>query len=309
MENVISEINKEFNYQIEEYKNNKEDIAKLSDIINQSSNNIYFCGIGKSGNMAKHCSDLLKSINYPSFYLELINLNHGDIGTLKINDIIIIFSNSGNTNELLNLIPLFKNKNVKTIGICNNKDSKFNLVCDITFTLPFKNEISGDIDKIPTNSVMSQLIFINILVSFLKKNIDVNKYKLNHLGGDIGRRLLKIKDCLILDYPKIIIDKSSISLTSIFLEMTTKRIGCCFFEKKKKNLFGILTDGDIRKLLIKKPNLNYIELNDINTNFSYESDTNKYMNDCLNQRYIPILENKNIIGIIVNNYKHGKILK
>ena len=301
MENILSEIKEEFNFQINNF--NVKEITNLSKIIHSVTGNIYFSGVGKSGNIAKHCCDLLKCISYSCFFFDLLNSTHGNIGTMKNNDIIIMFSNSGNTYELINVIPLFKKIGIKTIGICCNTKSRFKELCDLTIITPLKKEISGNIDKIPTNSVMSHLIFCNILVSPLKKNISLDKYKENHISGNIGRNLLKIKDCLIYDYPKIIIKNNTIKLNDIFLEMTTKRIGCCFFEKENKELIGILTDGDIRKLLIFNPKLESITLSNINKEFEFETDLNKYLTDCKNQRYIPILKEKKIIGIIRNNKK------
>ena len=301
MSNIINEIKKEFNFQIDNF--NLNEINNLCKLINSSKGNIYFTGVGKSGNIAKHCCDLLKSISYLCFYLDLLNLTHGDIGTMSEKDIIIMFSNSGNTHELISIIPLLKKIGVKTIGICCNKNSKFKQLCDFIITTPFEQEISGNINKIPTNSVMSHLIFSNILVSILKTNISLDKYKENHIAGTIGKNLLKIKDCLKTEYPKIIIKNKSVKLNDIFLEMTTKKIGCCFFQSDNNDLYGILTDGDIRKLLISNSKLDTIELSDINKNFEFESDLNKYLIDCKNQRYIPILKEKKIIGIIRNNKK------
>jgi YrbI family 3-deoxy-D-manno-octulosonate 8-phosphate phosphatase len=188
---IIDEIKKEFNYQIDNF--NLKKINNVCEIIKNIEGNIYFCGVGKSGNIAKHCCDLLKCISFPSFYLDVLNSTHGDIGTLTNKDIILIFSNSGNTLEIVNIIPLFKNIGIKTVGICCNEISTFKDLCDIVIVTPFKNEIGGVINKIPTNSCMSHLIFSNILVSLLKNNISLNKYIKNHLSGNIGNILLKVK--------------------------------------------------------------------------------------------------------------------
>ena len=199
--NIIEEIRSEFLYQINNFP--LKDIHNICNIIKESPGNIYFTGVGKSGNMASHCSDLLKCISLPSFYLDLLNSTHGNIGTLKKNDIILLFSNSGNTKEIIELIPLFKKINVKTIGICSNKQSKFKDLCDKIVILPFNKEIGGEINKIPTHSCMNQLLFSNILVSLLKKNISLSTYKNNHLGGNIGKKLHTINDVLITVFPKI----------------------------------------------------------------------------------------------------------
>ena len=103
---------------------------------------------------------------FQTFSFDILNAVHGDIGTLKKKDMLIIFSKSGNTSEIIDLFPLLKKIKVKIIGITCCKKSLFSRYCDIVIDLPCKNEICGNIDKIPTNSVMSQIIFCNILVSF-----------------------------------------------------------------------------------------------------------------------------------------------
>lgn len=294
--NIITEIKKELFYQLDNF--NLDDIYKLSDIIRNIDGNIYFIGIGKSGNMANHCSDLLKSISIKSIYLEYTSLLHGDLGILNNNDIVILFSNSGNTLELINIIQFIKSR-CKVIGICSNYKSKFNEYCDETFITPFKNEISGKIDKIPTNSCMSQLLFSNLLVSNLKKNITIEDYKNNHPKGNIGEKLLKIKDILITDFPKLIFDEN-VELSKVLLEMTEYKIGCCFFINKNQELLGILTDGDVRRIFIKNKNLNLITIDNINTDYYYETDLDKFINKCKSNIYIPILDNNKLLGIFIN---------
>lgn len=295
---IIDEIKKEFNYQIENF--NLESINNLCEIIKNVEGNIYFCGVGKSGNIAKHCCDLLKCISFPSFYLDLLNSTHGDIGTLTNKDIILMFSNSGNTTEIINIIPLLKNIGTKTVGICCKEESRFKKLCDFNVIIPCKNEITGTIDKIPTNSCMSQLTFCNILVSSLKNNISLDKYKENHLSGNIGNNLLKVKDIFIKEYPKIIMNdiNENIEINKVLLEMTKYKIGCCFFTDTEDKLLGILTDGDIRRLLINMDYNKYININNINKNYYYIEDLEKYIFEInYNCNYIPIKEKTKIIGI------------
>ena len=162
--------------------------------------------------------------------------------------------------------------------------------------MPFIDEIKGNINKIPTNSSLAMLFFSNILVSLLKRKISINQYKENHPLGNIGFNLKKIKDCLISDYPKLLI-KESIPLHNVLLEMTKYKIGCSFFLNENEELLGVLTDGDIRKLLIKNENIKMISLENINKNFIYETDMEKYIDNCEKNQYIPILKNKKILGI------------
>jgi YrbI family 3-deoxy-D-manno-octulosonate 8-phosphate phosphatase len=292
--NLIQEIRKNINYQLDNFNINE--IEEIANIIN-TKNNIYFTGIGKSKNMANHLCDLLKSISINSFYLDSVNALHGDIGTITDKDLIFLFSKSGNTIELINLIPFLKNRNCYTIGICCDNNSVFEKICDKIIKLPFNKEIDGEINQIPTNSCMSQLLFSNILVSLLKKNININKYKENHNSGNIGNKLKKIKDCLIFDFPKILI-QDEIKLYDILFKMTKYKVGACFFVNEIDELIGILTDGDIRRLLLLDENKKIITINDINTNYYYETDLDKFIIYCKKISYVPVLNDKKLIGIL-----------
>jgi arabinose-5-phosphate isomerase len=184
------------------------------------------------------------------------------------------------------------------IGICCDNNSKFEKMCEMTIKLPFNNEIDGEINKIPTNSSMVQLLFGNILVSKLKENINIHQYKRNHPSGLIGGSLKTIKECLITEYPKLILDNNeSVKLHNIFLEMTKYKIGCCFFINNDNNLLGILTDGDIRRLLLNNSNKTDITINDINCDYYFESDINKYVTDC-KIKLFPVIIKNNLLGII-----------
>ena len=294
--NLIQEIKKELNFQLDNF--DLYQIDKLVNLIKDCKNNIYFIGIGKSGNIAKHCCDLLKSVSINCHYIDSVNLLHGDIGVVNQN-LILMFSKSGNTNEIIELIPYFKSRKCYLVGICCDNNSIFENECDLLIKTPFIKEIDGEINKIPTNSIMSHLLFSNVLVSTLKNNINIDEYKNNHPAGNIGKNLKKIKDYLVYNYPKIILE-NEIKLHEVLLEMTKYKMGCCFFVNKDENLLGLLTDGDIRRLLIENENLKFININNINTNYYYEEDEDKYLFDCKKYNYIPILKNNKIIYI--SNY-------
>ena len=301
---INREIREEFLFQINNF--DVDGIDKLAQTIHDISGNIYFCGVGKSGNIAKHCCDLLKCISYPSFYLDILNSTHGDIGTLTKNDMVIMFSNSGNTRELLHIVPLFKRIGVKLVGISCNTDSEFGKVADIHLVTPFRKELSGEINKIPTNSFMSHTIFTNILVTILKKNISLDNYRENHLSGTIGKHLLKVKDVLKINYPKIVLEKlesiNTIEITKILVIMTDMKIGACFFVTPNDELLGMITDGDIRRLLIKNNHPTFLNKHDVNTTFYSTTETEELVtsikSDLQKYNYIPVLEENKMIGII-----------
>lgn len=299
--NLLQEIKREANYQLDNFNDSK--ITELTDIISNCKGNIFFMGVGKSGNIANHCCQLLKSISVNTFFLDTVDALHGDIGIMNDKDIVIMFSKSGNTKELIEIILYIKERNAYLIGVCCDDNSQFHNLCDKTLQIPFKNEINGVINKIPTNSCMSQLLFSNILVSKLKINVSLDIYSSNHPAGSIGKNLKRIRDVIYKDYPCIILENNKVvSFIDILLEMNKKKIGCCFFIDKQIKLIGILTDGDIRRLLLKTPDLKEISINELNTNFYCETDTNKFIKDLKHYNYIPCLENKTnkLLGIIIN---------
>jgi len=295
-DNLIREIRKELNYNLDNINYKK--IDEIVKKINTSSKNIYTLGIGKSGNVAKHLSDLLKSISIKCFNLDSVNLLHGDIGCINQN-IILLFSKSGNTKEIIDLIPFLRIRKCYLIGIYCDDDSSFEKLCDLTIKLPLNSEIGGEINKIPTNSIIYQIIFINILISKLKLRINLTDYKLNHPAGIIGTSLLKIKDSLIEKFPKVFIEKK-LKLFNILFEMTKYKKGCCFFCDNEERLLGILSDGDIRRLLLKEPNKIFVKKEDLNKNYYFEENLEMFLVECKKVKYIPILKAKKIIGIIEN---------
>jgi arabinose-5-phosphate isomerase len=297
VEKISFEIKKEIIYQILNFK-----YDKMQPIINLIKNsNLIFCtGVGKSETMAIHFSNLLKSINIKSNFLNPINALHGDLGNLNEDDLVFFFSKSGNTKELIEIIPFLKNKKIKIIGIFCEKNSILEPSCNLVCNIPFQREIQGNITSIPTNSCMSQLLFINIIISKLKEEITLDLYKENHPAGNIGENLKKIKECILLDFPNILF-QGEVKLYNVLLAMTTYKKGCCFFVDEKNILLGILTDGDIRRILLKDENKKIIYQTDLNQHFYYESDLEKYIKECKKLTYIPVCKNyKSLIGIVDN---------
>lgn len=294
------QIKNEMMYQILNF--NERDIIDFTYLLKSCPGNIYTMGIGKSGNIAKHFADILKSISISIYYLDTINALHGDIGPVKKDDYVILFSKSGNTYELQQVIPFLKHRTDHVYGICCEKDSYFEKECKHVYITPFQNEIDGTINKIPTNSYMSHLVFVNFIVSLLKNNISLDSYKNNHPAGSIGNALLKVKEVLIKSYPKIMWNdtSSSIPIVDILLEMTKFNIGCCLFINNNYKLIGLLVDGDIRRLLLKKKDLQNITINDITTDCFFITNEDLLITS-INKHYkfVPFLDKENnIIGLV-----------
>ena len=303
---TIKMIKNESLYQLNKFVNNMSGIEFISNKILSCTGNIYITGVGKSEDISVHLVNLMKSIGLKSYYMNIMNSTHGDMGCIDNNDIIIFFSKSGNTSEIIEKINLFK---CYKIGICCNDKSLFSQFCDCILILPFKSEIknSKNINCIPSNSYMSHLFFCNILINNLieKSDITLDLYKSNHPAGNIGNNLKTVQDVIITEYPKIVLN-DNVELNKVLLEMTKYSIGCCFFVNENNNLLGVLSDGDIRRIILNN-NINNITIENINIEYTFIKDTNLYLMD-LNEnkdflkykkaKFIPVIEDNLIVGII-----------
>jgi D-arabinose 5-phosphate isomerase GutQ len=277
------------------------DLFSLVNTIRALKGNIYLLGTGKSGNMARHCADLLKSVSIPAFYADSTDLLHGNIGCVTGKDLVILFSRSGNTAELVKLVPYFKAREVQVWGVTNAPRSTFDTLCDVVLRLPFDGEMPGEVNQIPTHSCLAQLIFSNLLVSCLKGGLTLAQYTENHPAGTIGANLKKIKDVLVLDFPKMPIGPSGMPLNEIFFQMTRYKMGACFFTDGDNRLIGLLTDGDIRRLLLKNATLTRIEVDHLTVDFYSETDSEKLLVECKPYHFIPVMTKAGLLqGILFN---------
>lgn len=298
IQSIINEIKEEFNHQIDNF--NLDQIENFVSLIRDSRSNIHVCGVGKSNNIAKHFCDLLKCISIKAFHFSVIDSTHGDSGALSKEDILICFSASGSSQEILNIIESCHSHGVYIVGVVCKKESKFSKVCDLIIELPLGGELSGEVNQIPSNSYMSNLLFSNIVTAMLKCNLTIEQYKLNHPAGTIGSDLLTVKDVLLTEGFPVIELKNEIyiDIHQPLLEMTKYKFGCCCFVDEDKKLIGILTDGDIRRMFLNnKFKLLHEELN---SNFYSETDLNRSLSDIkkLSIKYIPFTSSGKLIGIL-----------
>lgn len=255
---IYNTINQHIN-QVEELCNNFQTIklscidTLINLIYSSRRQNFYWCGVGKSGNVASHLSDIFKSINLKSHILCPLRSSHGDIGLLEPGDVIFLISKSGNTQEIINIIPLLKDKQVLLVGISNNKDSKFDKLCNLHICLPTITELDDGFNLLPTTSIISHIMFGNIIASLYLKKIrfTTKDYAVNHCSGDIGKQLLLKAFDIMIELDKIAIVDKNTTIMNCILEVCQKKSGVAFVIENKK-LLGIITDGDIRRAIKNK---------------------------------------------------------
>lgn len=228
------------------------EMQRLLDILAECKGVMIFTGVGKSGLVAEKIALTMTSTGSRALYLSPINALHGDIGIVSPQDIFIMISKSGESEELFNLIPSLRNKKVPLIGIVSNRSSRLAKASDHTIYLPVKKELCP-FDLVPTTSTVIQMIFGDILAVALMrmKNFTLDDYALNHPAGRIGKRIsLKVSD-LMLQSPHLPFCNQQDKLMEILVELSRKRSGCILVVDKEKHLLGVFTDGDLRRSLEK----------------------------------------------------------
>jgi arabinose-5-phosphate isomerase len=228
-----------------------ESAEQILKIIHQCKGVMIFSGVGKSGLVAKKIAVTMISIGSKALYLSPIDSLHGDLGMVRKEDVVILLSKSGETEELMHLIPFVRNKGAQLIAIVSNPGSRLAKACDYSINLPLEHELCP-FDMVPTISTSIQMIFGDILAVAL---MDLNKFSLdqfatNHPSGRIGRRItVKVKDLMITG-EGIPLCKVHDKLVDTLVELSNKRCGCLIVIDDHHKLLGIFTDGDLRRSLL-----------------------------------------------------------
>lgn len=229
---------------------NIEQFQKVVDACLNTSGLLLFTGIGKSGFIAEKIAATLTSTGTKALYLPPMNFLHGDIGILSESDTVFMFSKSGESEELLNLVPFIQRKKARLIGVVSSLNSRLASLSDICMHLPVQKELCS-FDLVPTTSAEVQLIFGDVLSIALMKtrNFNLSEYALNHPSGTIGKKMtLTVKDVMISG-EGIPVCKPEHKLSDVLVELSHKKCGALIITNENKNLTGIFTDGDLRRAL------------------------------------------------------------
>ena len=200
--NYISLANKAANIQINELKKIKKvfnnSFVKAVDLILNCKGKVIFAGIGKSGLIARKISATFSSVGIPSFFCDPAQALHGDMGQIEKKDILIIFSYSGNTSELTNMLKYANRFGIKIIGVASKPDSLLLKASDIKILLPKVKE-SDVTGMVPTTSTSITMLLGDCLATTVmhKRNFSKEKFKTFHPGGNIGNSLLLAKDIMV----------------------------------------------------------------------------------------------------------------
>ncbi len=226
------------------------------ELISGCKGKVIAAGIGKSGLIARKVSATLSSVGISSFYLNPGEANHGDLGQIDKRDVLLVFSYSGNTAEITNMLKYANRFNINVIGVASKKDSILIKASDVKIVLPKVKE-SDPTGMVPTTSTSITLLFGDCLAVALmhKMKFSKDRFKIFHPGGNIGQALLLVKDIMItgnklptINYKKTV--KEAIKI------INAKKLGLVVVVKKNNIVCGLTTDGDCRRAM---SNLNKID--------------------------------------------------
>ncbi len=209
-------------------------------------------GVGKSGIIAEKIATTLASTGTKALYLPTLNFLHGDIGILSEGDVVLMLSKSGESDELLTLIPFIHKKKAKIIALTAQPNSRLAKDADLCLHLPVQKELCH-FDLVPTTSAEVQLIFGDILAVALMKmrNFKLSDYALNHPSGSIGKKMTLRVDDLMVQKESIPSCTPESKLGEVLVELTQKKCGALIIWNEEQELQGIFTDGDLRRALQK----------------------------------------------------------
>ena len=260
--NYISQAIKSANIQIKELKKiNKifnQSFVNAIDLILNCKGKVILAGIGKSGIIARKISATFSSVGIPSFFCDPAQALHGDMGQIEKKDILIIFSYSGNTSELNNMLKFANRFRIKIIGVASKPDSILLKASDIKLILPKVRE-SDTTGMVPTSSTSLTLLLGDCLATTVmyQKKFSKEKFKIFHPGGNIGNSLLLAKDIMITGKKMPVINHKK-NFKEALKMMNKKNLGIVVIVKNKY-IKGLVTDGDLRREIKNYSNGNNLE--------------------------------------------------
>ena len=270
-----------------------DDFVEIINLILCSKGRLILSGIGKSANIARKLVSTFNSIGQPSIFLHASDAIHGDLGNIQPNDLVMCISNSGNTPEIKSLVPYIKNMGNKIIALTGNVRSFLAKESDFVLDVSVEKE-ACPYNLAPTSSTTAQLVMGDAMaISILScKNFSQKDFARFHPGGVIGRRLHLTLSDVLLDNSNPIVDEVA-SINEVILEISEKRLGATAVFNNN-TLKGIITDGDLRRMLESGNSLTHFKAKDIMNKNPKKISVNSMVMDALQ-----IMEENNISQIIV----------
>lgn len=249
--NVLAKEADEIELKIKDFKKNQiQNIDHSINSILKCKGKLIVCGIGKSGHIGRKIASTFASTGTPAFYIHPAEASHGDLGMIDSRDLVLCISYSGETEEITQILPIIKKTKAKIISITGNPKSTLAQLSNFYIDINVSRE-ACPLNLAPTSSTTLTLavgdaIAMSVMV---KKKFNSNNFAQSHPGGSLGRRLIySVEDIMLKGGSLPLVSVNSL-LKEVLYQISEKRMGMAIIIDEKKNLKGIFTDGDLRRIL------------------------------------------------------------
>lgn len=298
MENTLTEAERVFEKEIAALEKTKEHLGdvfiKFVDRIMSCRGRVILTGMGKSGHIARKTAATFASLGTPSFFVHPAEALHGDLGMITNQDVVIAISHSGESGEVVRMIPVIKRIGAELLSITGNADSMLARYSDISEVLP-KFEEACLLGLAPTSTTTACLVYgdaLAIVVSW-KKGIRSEDFGLYHPAGSLGKQLFtKVSDIMVTGINRPMV-QSDVYLKDAIVELSRKRVGIVVVMKGDK-IAGIITEGNLRRVLEQGRDVYTMRVDEIMTKDPVSIREEKLVVDALN-----LLRKKNISSLLV----------
>ena len=308
---IIEEAKQVFDIEISELKKVRDridiSIEKAAKLILESKGKVVITGIGKSGLVGKKMAATFASTGTLSIFMNSAEGLHGDLGMISKNDVVIAISNSGNSDEVVGIIPAIKKIGAKIIAMTGNKKSKLGTEADVVLDIGVETE-ACPLNLAPTSSTTATIVMGDALAAILitLRNFKPENFALYHPGGSLGRRLLlKVRD-VMHSGTELPIGSKNEEIDSILIKLSEKKMGGVCIADEAGKLEGIITEGDIRRALKDKDRFFSFKASDIMTKNPIrisEADMAIEALDIMENResqisVLPVVNGEKVVGIV-----------
>lgn len=282
-----------------------ERFIKIVELISNCNGKVIVTGMGKPGHVSRKIAATLSSLGTSSFFIHPAEAQHGDLGMISPNDIVIAISYSGESDEITKILPNIKLIGAKLIGISGNPNSTLVGYSDYSFVFPKFMEACS-MNLAPTSSTTVEMVLGDALAVCLSKiyGFQERNYALYHPAGSLGKKLLvKVRDIMHTRERNAVVREGTM-LKDAIIEMSTKALGIINIVNQHGELIGIFTDGDLRRTLTREVNVYGLTMEDVMVKMPFSVDNDMLAVEALklmkdqNISALPIIQGKKLVGTI-----------
>ncbi|WP_408607200.1 KpsF/GutQ family sugar-phosphate isomerase [Colwellia chukchiensis] len=280
-----------------------DNFAQACELMFNCSGRVIVIGMGKSGHIGGKIAATLASTGTPAFFVHPGEASHGDLGMITANDVVLTISNSGETGEVLAIIPVLKRIGAKLIAMTGNPESTLAKLADTHICVQVSQE-ACPLGLAPTSSTTATLVMGDALAVALlnARGFTANDFALSHPGGSLGRKLLLRLNDIMHQGERLPCVGETAKIKDALVEMSLKGLGMTAIVDDQRQLRGLFTDGDLRRILDAKVDIHQDSITSVMTEKPYVA-----KHDMLAAEALKIMEDKKINGLIIVNDKNQPI--